>query len=123
MKNSTAVTMSIIFGVSVMCLFFWLGDDTKGSPSGPYAGIAHMTQEMYGCQSLDTDHQITHLLVEHDESAAEDFIRANIATGECAELGAGETVYVEDFKISGLKKVRPQGSTESYWTVSEVIGQ
>lgn len=122
MKKPAAMVVGVVFFAAFMGFYFWLGSDGDGSQSGPYAGVAHMSKAMFGCQSLDTDHQITKLLVEHDEGAAEDFIRGNIATGECIELAAGDTVYVEDFKITGLKKVRPQGSATSYWTMSEVVG-
>lgn len=125
MNKPLAITAGVVvfFGawVGLSYLMSHSGDANE-SQSGPYAGIAHMSKAMFGCQSLDTDHQITNLLAEHDESAAEDFIRANIATGECTELAAGDTVYVEDFKLTGLKEVRPQGSATSYWTMSEVVG-
>ena len=42
--------------------------------------------------------------------------------GECKRLDPVNPVYLEDIKIlSGLVKIRPQGETESLWTVREAI--
>lgn len=82
----------------------------------------HITVATFGCQSLDTANQIGKLIAEHDKAAELEFTQRAFATGDCANLDAGQEVYVEESQSAGLIKVRPKGHSVTYWTVSNVVG-
>lgn len=84
--------------------------------------IHHIVAPIFGCQQLKTAQRITQLNVEGDKAAALDFIRSELASGECSEFNKGAEVYLEEARLDGLSRVRAKGSTLSYWTIKDVVG-
>jgi len=114
---------SIILAMLAVCVLLAGCSGSDAASVDPSTAQRHIKQPIFGCQSNDTVNRLQQLDAEGDKDAALDFIRQNLATGECAEFSAGDPVFVEGATLTGLTKVRPSGSTTSYWTVSTVVGQ
>lgn len=115
--------------VGVTALFFaaagamvWVAFNHARHPAEQQA-IKHISAATFGCQSLDTANQIGKLIGEHDRAAELQLEQQGFANGDCANLDVGTAVYIEEVKLDGLIRVRPQGSTLAYWTVSNAVGQ
>ncbi|WP_424682913.1 hypothetical protein [Frateuria sp. YIM B11624] len=83
---------------------------------------SHMAVTTFGCQSEATAERIGQLNAQNDRAAAVQFVAGNISTGECASFNKGAAVFVEARTLTGLIKIRPQGTAIAYWTVSEAVG-
>lgn len=119
MNKQLAITAGIV-------VFFggWVGASYLLSHSSDVAAaplVRHIATPIFGCKSRDTADHVSQLLGHHQREAAVDFVRGNIATGECDELRKGEAIAVVQSGI-GMVKVQRPGDAAGYWTVSEAVG-
>jgi hypothetical protein len=119
MNKQLAITAGVVafFGawVGVSYLLSHPGD-VEATPL-----VRHISTPIFGCKSRDTADHISRLLGQHQRAAAVDFVRGNIATGECDELQKGEAIAVVQSGI-GMVKVQRPGEAAGYWTISEAVG-
>ena len=119
-RSTVAARGLMAFAVTLISLSV-TGCEGAGS-AGTDQVSKHITVATFGCQSLDTANQIGKLIGEHDKAAELELTQRAFATGDCANLDAGQEVYIEESHSTGLVKVRPKGHSVTYWTVSNVVG-
>lgn len=128
MKNLDAVLFKWMVKVPlIICGLFFLGLVIIG-----IVGMGHETRDItlrhivspsFGCQSRKSVQHVIQMDVENDKQAAMQAIQDGIDSGECVSFETGDIVHFEDWKLTGLTKVRPQGSQLSYWTTTEAVSK
>jgi hypothetical protein len=82
-----------------------------------------ISMNFYGCRDQDYFRRMQEYVTVHDREAFDRAYLTGLATGQCIELKAGTSVFLEDRAfLSGLVQVRPRGSTDLLWTQPSAVG-
>jgi len=76
-----------------------------------------------GCLNKDAFDSLQEYSYQKDTIAFKKAFFDLLSNGECILFQKGETVFVMDFSLSGMAKVRIEGDTKEYWISRHAISK
>jgi predicted metal-dependent enzyme (double-stranded beta helix superfamily) len=78
-------------------------------------------KDYFGCQNRETTHTLVKIATQGDSEAMNKVLTEGFLSGDCIAFAPGDIVFITDHGgfLSGTVKIRRQGETESYWTITE----
>lgn len=99
----------------LLLLTFSAAHAGDGLPSAGEWACATAGQRNFACKSQDDLQRFDQLAISGDYLAEAKWLNEKEVTGQCARLGDGKMVMVEDKRGSSFC-VRPRGETECFWS-------
>lgn len=110
----------ILISTAIILAFSSNGIEVHAASTTQYT----IVRKDFGCITKDQYDRLLRFGLQGDKEA---FVTAGtdaIAAGRCILFNPGDTVYLDVGEMfSGMVKVRPQGSSTSYWTAIETVQQ
>jgi len=79
----------------------------------------YMLNDFIGCKSKDSYRSTLNMMMQDDWEA----VARVLMVGDCIELPQGTVLYLDGANLTGLIRVRPKGTTGTWWTGSEQVSK